>query len=200
MRIDCAVKFVMLKSSVQRALGLFGLRVDRLPRHQRWYEKSDAVVPVGKYKIRMPSTSLLPELFSVNPNYSGELGRLVAAMWEKYPSLEVLDVGANFGDSVAIIKSAANVPVTCVEGDEQCFALLENNIQQFDGVKLCKLFLGESSETISVAIEKKGWNATLVPSRNGDSLELELKTLDDFLSPFGDLHVFKVLKIDTEGF
>ena len=191
---------MILKSYLQKTLSLFGLRFDRLPRHQRWYEKAEVVVPVGNYKIRMPSTSLLPELFSANPNYSSELGRLVAAVWEKYPGLHVLDVGANFGDSVAIIKSAVNVPVTCVEGDEQCFNLLENNIKQFDGVTLCKLFLGDRSETVSVTIEKKGWNATLVPSRNGNSLKVELKTLDDFLPAFGSLNAFKVLKIDTEGF
>lgn len=190
----------MLKKIFERSLIRFGLQFSRTPRHLRVRKVIPLTVTVGKYKIEMPSNSLMPDLFAVNPDYSSELGRLVAATRNKYPRLCVIDIGANYGDSVAIIKSIADVPMLCIEGDEQCLGLLQQNIRQFADVEIHNLFLGERSETISARFEKKGWNTTIVPSDNGSSEELGLTSLDDFMSAVGDFSNCKVLKIDTEGF
>ena len=157
-------------------------------------------VSVGKFQISMPSNSLMPDLFSANPGYSSELGRLVATTSSKYPDLRVVDVGANYGDSVAIVKSLAQVPIICIEGDEKCLDLLQENVKQFTDVEIHNLFLGEKSETISAQVEKEGWNTTIVPSKNGTSTKLELTSLDDFICTIEDSSICKVLKIDTEGF
>jgi FkbM family methyltransferase len=190
----------MLKKIVERSLVRFGFQLSRTPRHLRVKKVIPLTVTVGKYEIDMPSNSLMPDLFAVNPDYSSELGRLVAATRIKYPRLCVIDVGANYGDSVAIVKSVAEVPIICIEGDEQCLGMLRQNVGQFANVEIHNLFLGETSETISARFEKKGWNATIVPSNNGSSRELGLTSLDDFMSTVGYFPDCKVLKVDTEGF
>jgi FkbM family methyltransferase len=157
-------------------------------------------VTVGKFRIDMPSNSLMPDLFAVNPDYSSELGRLVAATRNKYPQLCVIDVGANYGDSVAIVKSVADVPMICIEGDIKCLPMLQENIKQVDNVEIHSLFLGEKTETISARFEKEGWNSTIVPSNNSSSREINLTSLDDFMLTVRDVENCKVLKIDTEGF
>lgn len=190
----------MLKRLVERSLVPFGLQLHRIPRHLRVRTVTHLPVTVGRFEISIPSNSLLPDMFEANPGYSSELGRLVAATCAKYPRLRVIDVGANFGDSVAIVKSVADVPIICIEGDEQCLSLLKQNVKQFDAVTIHNLFLGERSETIPAGFEKEGWNATIVPSNNGSSRQLKLTSLDDFMPTVGDSLDCKVLKIDTEGF
>ena len=61
-------------------------------------------------------------------------------------------MGTNFGDSVAIAKSVADIPVLCVEGDELTFSLLEQNVRQSEGFSIHKLFLGERSESRSAVV------------------------------------------------
>lgn len=178
----------------------FGLQLQRMPRHLRSWSVTNVSVTVGKFKLVMRSNSLLPDIFKSNPDYSSELGRVVAAALSKYSDLRVIDVGANFGDSVAIVKSSADIPVLCVEGDEQCLQLLKENAKQFRDVSIYQLFLGERSETITAHFEKQGWNTTIVPSQNGSLSGVQLNCLDDFLAEQGDSSCYKVLKIDTEGF
>jgi FkbM family methyltransferase len=190
----------MLKKLLERSLMPFGLQLYRTPRHLRVRKVTRLSVRIGKFEIDMPSNSQIPDIFAVNPNYSSELGRIVSATRVKYPDVCVIDVGANFGDSVAIIKSVADVPILCIEGDGQCLKILENNVKQFDGVEIHRLFMGERRETISARLEKEGWNTTIVPSNNGSSRQLELSTLDDFMSARKAAFNYKVLKIDTEGF
>lgn len=190
----------MIKQLLKDSLGLFGLQLYRTPRHLRRGTMTNLSVTVGSFKILMPSNSLLPDMFANNPNYSSELGRLIATTLRKYPDLCLIDVGANFGDSVAIAKSVANIPILCIEGDEHIFPLLEENTKQFEDVTIHKLFLGEKSESLPVMVEKQGWNMTIIPSQNGSSTMLRLTSLDDLLSSVGDVRNHKVLKIDTEGF
>ena len=190
----------MLKKTVEHLLLRFGFQLARTPRHLRVKKIAPLPVSVGKFTIDIPNNSLMPDLFAVNPNYSSELGRLVAVTRNKYPRLCVIDVGANYGDSVAIVKSVADVPILCIEGDEQCLGMLRQNLEQFANVEIHNLFLGEKSETISARFEKKGWNATIIPSNNGSPRELGLTSLDDFMSTVGAFSDCKVLKVDTEGF
>lgn len=189
----------MIKSLVKTSLAVLGYEVHKLSPHKRRSRAGKLSVKVGKFSISVPASSLLPDIFAVNPDYSSELGRLVGVASTKYPDLRMIDVGANFGDSVAIAKSAADIPVLCVEGDENCLSLLEQNIEQFQDVTIHKVLLGERSETISVAFEKQGWNLTLIPGQQDSSVKVDLITLDDFLKPFDPVN-FKLLKIDTEGF
>lgn len=189
----------MLKKIIENALKPVGYQLHRIPRHLRAQRITYLPVRVGKFQIEMPSNSLLPEMFEINPTYSSELGRLVAITSSKYADLRVIDVGANYGDSVAVIRSVVDVPIDCVEGDLECLTILKKNLAQFDRVSVHALFLGERTETISASVEKEGWNTTIVPSNNGSSRPLDLTTLDDFSSTF-DSSSSKVLKVDTEGF
>lgn len=157
-------------------------------------------VQAGRFQVLMPNTSLLPGLFARNPNYSTELGRLIETVIRKYQNLSLIDVGANFGDSAAIAKTAADIPIICIEGDEGTFSLLEYNTAQFNDICIRKTFLGERTESMPAVFEKQGWNMTIVPENNGSSTMVQLTSLDDLLVEFSDLRRFKVLKIDAEGF
>lgn len=189
----------LIRKVVHRSLDIIGLQVSQVPRHRRFVRGASTKVRVGDYDVLMPGNSPLPEQYARNRNYSGQLGSLVKTVLTKYSQLRVIDVGANCGDTVAIIKTAADVPVVFIEGDDRCWKFLSQNIKQFNDVSGYKLYLGERSESITANLDKQGWNTTIIPSSNGTSFAVELVSLDDLLMSEG-LTDYKILKIDAEGF
>jgi FkbM family methyltransferase len=155
---------------------------------------------VGRYLIQVPGTNQLSATYAAFPDYSGHLGRLTTLLNNKYPGLTGLDIGANVGDTACIIKSAADIRLLCIEGDDLTFGLLEQNIRQFNNVSAYKMFLGEKTETISATLDKVGWNTTLIPNTAQNGKKIKIISLDDFLVTQSDTAAIKLVKIDTEGF
>ncbi|NCT95656.1 MAG: FkbM family methyltransferase [Chitinophagaceae bacterium] len=156
-------------------------------------------VQVGNYRIDMPGNNPQISNYKYEPQVNSQLGRLTACLAQKYPDISVIDIGANVGDTIAVIKTHIEVPVIGIEGDDISYRFLEKNTRQFQQVSIIKEFLGEKKETVQVAFEKGGWNTTLVPSSTGQSLTL--KTLDQVLTEHRmEQRRLKLLKIDCEGF
>lgn len=130
--------------------------------------------------------------------YSKNLPRIVLATFKKYPSTQVIDIGANIGDSVALIKSLVEVPVVCIEGHDFYFDILKQNIQQFKNVSCIKSYLGDVDEKISGKPMQGGGSLAIDVS---DSSVLNVFTFDTIVNQnaekFGSIKVFKV---DTDGF
>ncbi len=158
-------------------------------------------VLVGKFVIKIHTESPLIDTFDKNPQYTSELGRLTKEILTKYPNLVVLDIGANVGDTMAIVRSSADVPIICIEGDETCYKVLCKNASLFDNITIFKLFLGERTETKDFIFNKVGWNTTLIPSEDiSETKSIELTSLDEFVKKIDQKNNIKLVKIDTEGF
>src|SRR5215468_3310141 len=56
-------------------------------------------------KMLAPLSHELPLTRKRLPCYSANLGRIAAQVKGKYPDLTVIDIGANIGDSAAIVRS-----------------------------------------------------------------------------------------------
>lgn len=118
---------------------------------------------------------------------------------KEWPDLVAVDVGANVGDSLALIKAGADVPVICIEGDQKVLALTRQNVKQFSRTQLVESFVAERDGDGTVAITKEGWNATLgVPSQGGATVQF--RTLDGILTETGGFPAHGLLKIDVEGY
>jgi hypothetical protein len=118
-------------------------------------------IQVGCYSIQIPSQSPLSAWYG---HQALELGRLTMLVKKKFSFLAVVDIGPNVGDTACIIKTAEEVPILCIEGDEYIFDFLQKNIAQFQNVTTRKLFLGEATRKIRASFEKSGWNLTLKPN------------------------------------
>ncbi|MGA2852685.1 MAG: FkbM family methyltransferase [Verrucomicrobiota bacterium] len=177
-------------------LGIALVRTEKTP----WLRKTTEIVQVGSYSIQMPGISPLVKCYSQFPESVGHLGRLASLLKEKYLHLGAIDIGANVGDTACIIKSSADIPLLCIEGDDFCFGFLEKNVKQFQKVAVHKLFLGEKTGIISAAFEKTGWNTTIKPGNGVSAKKINVTSLDDFLATQPDAANFKLIKIDTEGF
>ena len=59
--------------------------------------------------------------------------------------------------------------------------------------------MSERSENLSVELESKGWNTTIIPAKNAEKI-LSFKTLDEVIAEKYAAHNIKFIKLDIEGF
>jgi FkbM family methyltransferase len=187
-----------MKKLIIRILNSVGydiVKTSRVP-----FSQKDRLVKVGNYTITMPSINPLIRTYESIPDFSSELGRIVQIVYEKYPGMIALDVGANTGDTIAILKSSVDIPIVSIEGDPFSFKYLKKNSSLFKNVTILNNYLGERDEFIGIKQEKKGWNTTLIPD-DSQSDKLELLRLDTLVKQHSiELDKIKLLKVDTEGF
>lgn len=182
------------------SLAIFGVAIVRAERPQ-WLRSSPILTTqVGRYSIQVPSINPLSTGYSRNPDYTGQLGRIASLLVTKFPNLAAIDIGANVGDTACIIKTAADIPLLCIEGDVYTFGFLERNIRQFQNTVAHRLFLAEKTETIGATFAKSGWNTTIKPDKADSARKIKVVSLDDFLVTQPNVSNYKLVKIDTEGF
>lgn len=189
-----------MKQFLRKLLNKYGYDIVKINMHSADKASKLHKVKVGNFNILMPGNNPQISNYKYQPDLNTQLARLTKLIHTKYPDLTVIDVGANVGDTIAVIKSVINIPIIAIEGDDVSFSFLQKNIQQFESIIPIKQFLGESEEKISVAFDKSGWNTTLIPQNNGAS-QISLKALDDVLETNNlNSKQLKLLKIDIEGF
>jgi FkbM family methyltransferase len=186
---------------INRLLGLVGLRLSREARQidQRVARQEIVELKIGHTVLRVPTQSALYDVYRRYPNYMSELGRVASIVWAKYPSALFVDIGANIGDTAAIVRAACKAPILCVEGDPLHKEILQENARRIGDIHLKFLYLSDKEESLSVLIEKEGSNSTVIPSNEDLSRSVDFTTLDKLLDEFEGRQV-KLLKIDTEGF
>ncbi len=189
-----------MKNLVRKLLNKVGYDIVKTALHSESRAGKTVAVRVGNFMIDMPGNNQHISLYKYHPDANKLQGILATHMAEKYPGMTTIDIGANVGDTIAVVKTAVDLPVIGIEGDPVSYQYLEKNTRQFTDTTIIKEFLGEKKQTIKVALEKTGWNATLIPTEN-QGQDISLKPLDDVLqeNQLAGRNI-KVLKIDTEGF
>ena len=189
-----------MRKFIRNILQKFGYDIIKINEHSNKKSKRNVNVTVGNYNIIMPGNNPQISNYKHYPYMNNQLGRLAKVIATKYNDLVMVDVGANVGDTIAIVKTFVDVPIIGIEGDATTYNFLEKNVKQFSNIRIIKQFLGEETKSIKANLEKDGWNGTIIPTNEGSS-NLELKTLDDTLheSALNNLNL-KLLKIDVEGF
>ncbi len=188
-----------MRKIIRRLLNRFGYEIVKT---DDWYiSKTDQknIVQLGKYSITMPGNNTLSRTYALYPDFNRIIGRLAATIAKKYPDMTAVDIGANVGDTIAIIKSFVEVPVVGIEGDEVTFSFLKKNAQQFSNVSIINSFLGDKKQELKVDLESSGANTTVIPSESGTNV-IAFKTLDEVLSEGFCDRVIKMIKLDIEGF
>jgi FkbM family methyltransferase len=120
----------------------------------------------------------------------------------------VIDVGANIGVTLwhSLRNSKANATYLAFEPSEQCFDDLTFTGKQIPNPgKIFKFALGKenkSQKLYGVNNEKHSGLASLIQQENqvGDSVTVQVKTLDSVLGTEKMCPVVSLLKIDTEGY
>ncbi|MCF8255450.1 MAG: FkbM family methyltransferase [Bacteroidia bacterium] len=148
----------------------------------------------GNYNLEIYLSHDFPFNLKEKPQYSQNLGVIAEIISKKYPNLQVIDVGANVGDSAAIIKNKVNVPILCIEGNPRFLGLLEKNTASMSDIQIEKCFVGEEELTVT-PINSLG-TSYLEKSENG----IPVKTISSIIEKNERFSNVKLLKIDTDGF
>jgi FkbM family methyltransferase len=160
-----------------------------------------SAVKVGKFTVKINSKSGLKYCYEHCKDYGTQLSKLTQMLSRRYPDLQVIDIGANQGDSVALIKSGADVPVISVEGDDSLFEQFIDNTAQFSNVSLIRSFLSEDKGEINCEYANVGHNLTLLPAQKSkNSVLTSFTSVDALYATLAVNDKCKLLKIDTEGF
>lgn len=151
------------------------------------------------FEIRLPLSHELPIYRKQNVLYSSSVARIACYVQQKYPHLTFVDIGANVGDTVAILRRLCHFPILCIEGDDQFFALLEQNVAGLKDVYLEHTFVGPTSGLVQGRIHSAMGTARLiVNSAEGETIPIS--TLSDVLKRHPLFANTKMIKTDTDGF
>lgn len=161
--------------------------------------------PLVRYNLNgiellLPLSHELP-LYRINyPYYSLNVGRIAHHVAKKYNQLRFLDIGANVGDTVAILRSFSKFPILCIEGDKEFFTILESNLASFNGDVDCEnSFVGSTTGTFKGVVQSEGGTAFLVSNFNSGA-PINVKRLTDILKDHPLFKESKMIKIDTDGY
>jgi FkbM family methyltransferase len=150
--------------------------------------------PVVRYRIEgiellLPLSHELPFYRNDHPRYNEAIGRIAAQLGGP-----VVDVGANVGDTAAVMRAVTDVPILCVEGDERFFRLLERNARRLDPPpELERAFVEAPARG---RVEAAGGTARVLA---GDG-ELPSAPLVRILEEHASFAQAVLLKLDTDGF
>jgi FkbM family methyltransferase len=153
------------------------------------------------YEIELPLSHKLPEILHQWPNYSASLGRLAHYVHQKYADMTFIDIGANVGDSIAILRELSEFPILCVEGDVNFLEILSRNVRKFKDVDIAPFFIGDREASINAKSSGFGGTAHLSLLKENDlSAKIQMRTLDGILAQHERFASSKMIKIDTDGF
>ncbi len=183
-RKDYVGKFLnLIYGFIRKCLLIFS---DPLVKYKLW-----------NYEIYIPLSHNLPIVLFSSKNYNTNLGRISNYIAEKYSKLSIIDIGANVGDTVALLRSFNNTQLLCIEGEKPYFELLKKNTNQFTDVTCVNFFLGEKNDEINATVKVDRGTSKLAFD---DINKVDIKTLDSVLENFKEFQNSKLIKIDTDGY
>jgi FkbM family methyltransferase len=150
-------------------------------------------------EILLPLAHDLPLIRATFPHYSTNVARLCSHIAEKYPDLHIVDIGANVGDTAAIIRELSACPILCIEGDEYYFKILSENIRRanFVSVEAVHAFVATYTGEINGQLVSVAGTAHFVETNRNP---VKVTKLSRLLDGFPSFQSPKLLKIDTDGF
>jgi FkbM family methyltransferase len=149
------------------------------------------------FELELPLSHDLPLLRRDHPGYATNLARAASLVLDRYPDLHCIDVGANAGDTAAMLRESGRFPILCIDGDPGYFEMLCRNVSGLDEVLCACALLGERDDWIGGALAASRGSAQLASS--GGTADLRVRSLDSLLAEYPTFRSAKLLKIDTDG-
>lgn len=158
--------------------------------------KKYKTIQVGAYKLIANSEHPLETYLKTYKYYSRNFPRIAKLIERKYAVFSIIDVGANIGDTVALLRSE-NITqmIHAIEGNPFYFEIMQSNLKQFRNVKSYLTLLGDESKAEYLSIEAGEGTGKVRASAE----KTQTCTLDDLITSDNITDV-KLLKTDTDGF
>lgn len=160
---------------------------------------------VGPYRLALPPGCRLDVLQGRWPDYDRALGALSALVFERYPAACAVDIGANIGDTAALICSHREVDVLCIEGMPSFLPSLRHNAATIGPrVRIHEGFVGDDDELIDLrrVFYDRGTGSTAHAYGTASVASpgsVAAASLGSILAGQPELGPVKLLKSDTDG-
>jgi len=156
---------------------------------------------VAGYDLWLPDDHLLPKYQATWHLYNRFLGHIAQAIATKYPEMTAIDIGANVGDTAALIQEFRAIPTLCIEGNPEYIEYLNKNAEVIGNIQIVDCFIGDDDSSVALdQIRSGGGTASILEAVNTDGLfQIPMLSLDTVLSRFPQYAQAKLLKIDTDG-
>lgn len=196
--------------SIQRSLAVYG-------RMSRWqwvvlklkfavrrmvlaFHDPRVVHQVGRHRLALPLSHNLPIDDAATPGRCDNLTRIASRVCDDGGSSPFVDIGANVGDTVAYLRTKSQCPILAIEGDDEFYAFLEENMKSVPRVWTFRGLLGDRSHTVSGMLGTNYGGSKQVMVNAGETGILRFLTLPDVLDQFPQFKLARMVKIDTDGY
>jgi len=163
---------------------------------------SDPIVNIweGKTKLRMRLSHKNLYFYALFPMYDRALPRISAQIQEIDCRLVLIDVGANIGDTAALISETVNgASILCIEGNDKVLEFLSYNVKLIknNSITIEPCFCTDSPSNIGFSVDMHYGTAKLVKNEMSN---IQGDTLDNIVNRYPIFEKTNLLKIDTDGF
>ncbi|MEY3402197.1 MAG: hypothetical protein RLZZ86_1812, partial [Cyanobacteriota bacterium] len=98
---------------------------------------------VARHNLFFPHNHKLEQYQNTWKLYDRILGIIAKYVFVKYPDTTAIDIGANVGDTAALIQEFQPIPTLCIEGNPEYFSFLERNAQIIGNIEIAYCFIGK---------------------------------------------------------
>ncbi|KQR96246.1 hypothetical protein ASG12_18820 [Williamsia sp. Leaf354] len=157
---------------------------------------------LGRVDILIPLSHDLPINRAYFPKYSANLG-VAAAGISRVRNLDrplrVIDIGANVGDSVAIIESHTATEALCVEGDPVYLPYLAWNASAFRSVAIENCYIASADVELATTSVNRGAGTARLVTESTAAESIPVRTITQILQDHVQFADADLVKIDTDG-
>jgi len=174
---------------------VIALKKGRRQRYEnRFFSQRLVTIKCGNFELEAPASHLLADLRPPQPYRDWCVGISARYLAEKYADGTLIDVGANIGDTAAIMATHVQNKLVLIEASDYYFELLSRNARQFrNEIILVKAMVGNGQEVMGTL---NYWGGT---ASFHESTEVGKRVITRRLGDVADEKTCFV-KIDTDGF
>lgn len=164
---------------------------------------SDKIHRVGPFELILPHDHMLDRYQKQYHLYDWVLGELTVLLLAKYPDAAAIDIGANVGDTAAVLCRKQEIPVLCIEGHPHFVAYLRRNLARLPAcIELAECLVGAECGSISAASFTADHGTAAIDDATGaceDDRRIPVRPLVDILREHPRFQRARLLKTDTDG-
>ena len=157
---------------------------------------------IGRFELELPPDHMLDKYQRQHRLYDWILGEIAKLIVSRYPDATMIDIGANVGDTAALLCRHCDVPILCIEGNPRFVEYLRRNVKRLPAVEVVECLIGNSPGTVSIHdLKTVDGTASLVDAHHAPrgGQEILIRPLADILREYTRFQRPKLIKTDTDG-
>ena len=184
----------LIKSLIPKPIYEFLRERRRQRSEQRYFKQGFKTIKCGAYEIEAPENHLIVNISQSQPYRDLCVGITAKYISRKYPDGTMIDVGANIGDTAALISTYAQNNLILVEANDYFYDILVRNIEKIPNeITLKKVLLSDGDPVSGSFVHKSG--TAFFQEESDNTMQVKTERLADVAD---DKTCY--IKIDTDGY